>query len=40
MQWAVEKGIINGSDGRLDPNGIATRAQAATILVRFMKSYN
>lgn len=39
MQWAVGSGIINGANGQLSPSGIATRAQAAAILVRFMKSY-
>lgn len=33
MTWTVDKGIINGSDGRLDPKGIATRAQVAQIFL-------
>jgi hypothetical protein len=35
MRWAVEKGIINGSNGALDPQGNATRAQVATMMMRF-----
>lgn len=34
MSWACAAGIINGSDGALQPGGSATRAQAATILMR------
>lgn len=29
MQWAVNRGIINGSGGKLNPKGTATRAQVA-----------
>ena len=36
MAWAVEKGIIGGSDGRLDPRSNATRAQVAAILMRYL----
>ena len=37
MNWAVSSGIINGTDGnRLDPQGTATRAQAATMLCRYL----
>lgn len=33
MSWAVERGVLNGhSDGRLDPKGVTTRAQAAQVL--------
>jgi hypothetical protein len=35
ITWAVGAGIINGSDGRLDPQGTATRAQVATMVMRF-----
>ena len=36
MIWAVEQGLIAGvGNGRLEPRGQATRAQAATILMRF-----
>ena len=38
MQWAVAEGIINGSDGKLLPQGSATRAQVATILMRFIEN--
>ena len=37
MQWAVAEGLLQGSNGKLDPQGSATRAQAATILMRFMQ---
>ncbi|MGM9640037.1 MAG: S8 family serine peptidase [Faecousia sp.] len=37
MSWAVATGLIRGvSDTRLSPRTTATRAQAATILIRFM----
>ena len=36
MAWAVEKGIIGGSDGKLDPRSNATRAQVAAILMRYL----
>ncbi len=32
MQWAVGKGLIGGSDGKLNPDGITTRAQLAVML--------
>lgn len=33
MRWAVENGILDGyGDGRLDPKGLATRAQIAQML--------
>ncbi|MEQ2616124.1 S-layer homology domain-containing protein, partial [Intestinimonas aquisgranensis] len=36
MIWAVEQGLITGvGNDRLEPRGQATRAQAATILMRF-----
>ena len=35
MQWAVSTGLIGGMDGRLNPQGSATRAQVATMLMRF-----
>ena len=36
MKWAVENGIIQGkTDGRLDPHGLATRAQVATMMMRY-----
>ena len=38
LQWTVAEGIIGGSDGKLLPQGNATRAQAATILMRFIEN--
>ncbi|MDY6443621.1 MAG: S-layer homology domain-containing protein, partial [Bacteroidales bacterium] len=38
MQWAVGSGIINGIDGNLVPVGNATRAQVATMLMRYSTS--
>ena len=38
IQWAVGEGIINGSDGRLLPQGSAARAQVAAILMRFIEN--
>ena len=35
LRWAVAAGLIQGSDGNLDPAGSATRAQMAAILHRF-----
>lgn len=34
MAWAAERGIINGMDGKLNPQGGATRAQLVTMLMR------
>lgn len=40
MAWAVEQGILQGSDtGELLPGGNATRAQIATILMRYLTIY-
>jgi len=36
--WAVAEKLITGNGGRLDPQGNATRAQVATILMRFIQS--
>lgn len=38
LQWCVAEGIINGSDGKLLPQGNATRAQVATILTRYIEN--
>ena len=35
MQWAVANGIVNGSNGKLNPKNNATRAEVAAILMRF-----
>lgn len=37
MIWAVRTGIIEGSGGKLNPQGEATRAQAAAMLMRFLE---
>ena len=37
MRWAAGAGIINGMDGKLNPQGEATRAQMATMLMRYAK---
>ena len=36
VQWAVEQGIMQGSDGLLRPRASASRAEASAILVRFL----
>ncbi len=39
MKWAVENGLISGmGDNTLNPQGEATRAQVATILMRFIEN--
>ena len=35
MAWAVENGIMTGYDGNIMPNGALTRAEAATMLLRY-----
>ena len=35
MQWAVANGIVNGSNGKLNPQDNAIRAEVAAILMRF-----
>lgn len=40
MMWAVGAGLISGSQGKIDPQGSASRAQCATIIQRFMIHYN
>ena len=40
MMWANHEGIMNGkSSPYLDPRGLATRAEMAAMMTRFMKSY-
>lgn len=39
MQWAVGSGLIQGMDGKLNPQGTATRAQVATILWRMCEKW-
>ena len=36
--WAVGEGIIKGSDGKILPQGKATRAQVSTILMRYIEN--
>ena len=39
MQWAVNRGLISGKENNmLDPTGNVTRAEVATILMRFAES--
>lgn len=38
MQWACGEGLINGISGKLAPQKGATRAQVATILMRFCEN--
>ncbi len=38
MQWAVEQGVIKGSDGKLLPGGTAIRAEIAQIFMNFSKT--
>lgn len=37
LAWAVGEGLILGSEGKLLPQGDATRAQVATILMRYLQ---
>ncbi|SHH85135.1 protein of unknown function [Sporobacter termitidis DSM 10068] len=39
MTWAVANGLVTGAPGRLDPQGQATRAQAAVLLQRFITEF-
>lgn len=40
MQWALERGLINGRSGGIyDPTGGTSRAQMAVILTRYLKQY-
>ena len=41
MQWAVGTGIISGKENgtMLDPQGNATRAECAAIMMRFLEKY-
>ena len=38
MQWACGTGIVNGSNGKLNPQNNATRAEVAAILMRFCEN--
>ena len=37
IEWAVATGVIQGDQGRINPQGKAIRADCATIIMRFMK---
>jgi len=37
MQWAVGTGIINGDNGALNPDSNATRAEVATMIMRYIE---
>ena len=39
MQWACGAGVMQGSSGNLSPQGQATRAEAAAMLMRFCEGY-
>ena len=36
MRWACGTGILQGANGKLNPNGLATRAQLAAMLHRYL----
>lgn len=36
MSWALETGLLRGDGSTLDPQGVATRAQVAVILQRYV----
>ena len=39
MNWAVAQGILSGSDqGLLNPGSVASRAEVATMLMRFIEN--
>ncbi len=38
MAWAVEKGIVTGSDNGLNPKNKASRAQVAAVMQRFVET--
>ena len=38
MDWAVNAGLLNGSENHLYPQSSATRAQVAAVLMRFMQN--
>lgn len=40
MTYAVNNGYIQGSNGKLNPQGLATRAQIASIFARVLKLEN
>ena len=36
ISWCVAKGILSGSNGKLNPQSSATRAEFASILMRYI----
>ena len=38
--WFVDTGILTGIDGKIVPNGLATRAQFATIITRYVQRFD
>ena len=36
MVWAVQRGIILGDQGRLNPTGTSKRVEAAAVAVRYL----
>lgn len=38
MQWAVGEGIIQGDNGRINPQGTTNRAECAMMLMRFLEN--
>ena len=38
VQWAVSTGLLEGSDGLIDPASRATRAEVAALLARFLEA--
>lgn len=40
MNWAVGAKLIQGDQGKINPQGSASRAQCATIITRFMQYYS
>ena len=40
MLWCVKTGILNGSGNELNPTDVASRAEVATILMRFVENLN
>lgn len=39
LQWAHAQGLILGKGGNLDPKGNATRAEIATVIMRFIEQF-
>lgn len=40
MKWAVGAGLISGDNGKLNPQGLASRAQCASMIERFRKTFS